>query len=146
MGIVACTNMLVNRLRFEGPRSKRAFALFCVARVAHLNRHPIIVECLDVVRRRVADPASVTDIELKRVSAAIDAFDLSTATSAAIAVAYAAAYAADPDADAFVSAAAAAVRAAFAGADDSCSEAQEVEWCVQEAWAVFANGFVSFPS
>ena len=48
----------------EGPGSQRAYALWCAEQVAHLNTDPRVEQCLEVVRRKVADPASVTDVDL----------------------------------------------------------------------------------
>jgi len=48
-------------LPLEGPGSRRAFALWCAEQIAHLSDDPRVTECLAVVRRRVLDPASVTD-------------------------------------------------------------------------------------
>ena len=61
---------LVCLLPAEGPGSQRAFALWCAEQVAHLADDQRVADCLDVVRRRVADPSSVSDVELAAAWAA----------------------------------------------------------------------------
>jgi len=134
---------LTSLLSSEGPRSKRAFALFCVERIAHLNTDPRVAKCLAIVRRRVADPASVTDIELKRAS---DAAYTACAAATAAATAAVAAAAAATAAASYAAAAAAAAAASYATADVVYRYTPNMERRVQEAWLVFTNGFVSFPS
>jgi len=147
MDIVERIHKLESLLSSEGPRSKRAFALFCAERVAYLNTDPRIVECLVIVRRRVADPASVTDIELKRASAdvyAVHAADAYAAYAADASAADAAAYTAA--ADAAATATYAAYAASYAADVAASRDTRNMERRVQEAWLVFTNGFVSFPS
>ena len=81
---------LWNVLPAEGPGSQRAYALWCAEQVAHLCGDPRVEQCLEAVRRRVANPGGVTDAEL---AAAGDA-----ARAAAWAAAWAAARAAAGDA------------------------------------------------
>lgn len=61
---------LWNLLPAEGPGSQRAYALWCAEQVAHLCADARVAECLTVVRRRVEDPASVSDGELEAVALA----------------------------------------------------------------------------
>jgi len=42
----------------EGPGSQRAFALWCVEQVAHLNTNPKVKKCLKTVRREILRPGS----------------------------------------------------------------------------------------
>ena len=83
---------LLPHLPDEGQQSKRAFALWCAERVKHLNTDPRIEECLAVVRRKVADPTSVTNEDLKRAGDAIYYAARNVAYARAVAY-YAASYA-----------------------------------------------------
>ena len=79
---------LVCLLPAEGPGSQRAFALWCAEQVAHLADDQRVADCLDVVRRRVADPSSVSDVELAAAWAA--AWAAASAAGAAASAAWAA--------------------------------------------------------
>jgi len=141
MDIVERIHKLESLLSSEGPRSKRAFALFCAERVAHLNTVPRVAKRLAIVRRRVADPASVTDIELERASDAAYAACAAAAAACAAAAADCAAVS-----HAATDAAVAVATDAASAADAAASrDTRNMERRVQEAWLVFTNGFVSFP-
>lgn len=65
----------------EGPGSKRAYALWCAQQVPHPSIDPRVKRCLDAVTRRVQDPESVSDQELRLArSDAAAAYDSVTAT------------------------------------------------------------------
>lgn len=59
---------LLLQLPDEGKKSKRAFALFCVERVAPLSDDPRVAAWVETLRRRVARATSVTEEELASVS------------------------------------------------------------------------------
>jgi len=42
----------------EGPKSQRAFALWCAEQVAYLNTNPRVKKCLKTVRREILRPGS----------------------------------------------------------------------------------------
>lgn len=65
---VELRKLLLLLLPDEGVRSKRAFALFCAEHVSHLITDTRAVDCLAVVRRRVADSKSISDVELSRAA------------------------------------------------------------------------------
>jgi hypothetical protein len=84
----------------EGLCSKRAFALFCAERVSHLITDTKVVGCLAVVRRRVDNPKSVSDMELSLAanaawSVCTEAADVFGWAAASVPITYAAIHAAD---------------------------------------------------
>jgi len=122
----------------EGQQSKRAFALFCAERVKHLNADPRVEECLAVVRRKVANPESVTNAELKRASAASSAYAAASSAVSAAASAVSAAASAS-SAAAFASSAFAYAYAAAASAY-AYAYAYAAERKAQADWLVANSG------
>ena len=78
---------LLELLPKEGPGSRRAFALWCSEQVEHMMADERSRACMDMLRRRVADPESVSEEER------------AATWDAAMAAAWAAARAADWNAD-----------------------------------------------
>jgi hypothetical protein len=136
----------------EGPRSKRAFALFCAERVAHLITDPRVVECLAVIRQKVTNPESVTKRKLTRIRRVVSTYTAYSDSAApppdfyvATAVTIAASASLNTDAAVY-----AAHTSAYARTSSSALNLgvplYAAERSLQEAWLVFTNGFVSFPS
>lgn len=48
----------------EGPGSRRAFTLWCVEQMAHHSDDPRVLECLQLLRRRVFEPSAVSAADL----------------------------------------------------------------------------------
>ena len=84
---------LTRLLPAEGLNSRRHFAYLCAREVSHLIKDKRAHECLEVVRRRVEDPNSVSDEELQNATyAAADAANAASSAYDACRAAGAAAY------------------------------------------------------
>ena len=106
---------LVKLLPTEGANSKREFDLFCAEQVQHLTTDKRVAKCIEVIRRKVADPASVSDAEMEQARKGAHAAYAAAGAAAAGAAAGAAADAAAANAAYYAAAANAAAYVAAAG-------------------------------
>jgi len=122
---------LTNLLPSEGAGGQRDFALFAAEQVQHHSKDERVSKCIEVIRRKVADPHSVSDAELKQ--ARKGAWSVAAADAAGAAAAAAGAWAADAAAWAAYAAACAADAAARAA--DAAACAADAAACAADAAA-----------